>query len=115
MAANIAGKASRPRHNHSHCVLLAPVNIGLSLRAECTFSNGGLTGVMSLRKRALIPRPLRHVVPVRLIQILILALFCLAGATAQAAHTQATLVLGVETARPGETVLAGVRLQMDRG
>jgi thiol:disulfide interchange protein DsbD len=39
--------------------------------------------------------------------------FCLAEFAAQAAHTQATLILGAETARPGDTVLAGIRLQMD--
>lgn len=32
---------------------------------------------------------------------------------AHAAHTQASLVLAAETARPGDTVLAGVRLKMD--
>jgi len=42
-----------------------------------------------------------------------LVLFCLAGFSAQAAHTQARLVLASETARPGETVLAGVELQME--
>lgn len=42
-------------------------------------------------------------------------LFCLGSFCAQAAHTQARLVLAVEAARPGDTVLAGVRLEMDRG
>ncbi len=42
-------------------------------------------------------------------------LFCLAGFSAQAAHTQARLVLSAGTATPGETVLAGVELQMDDG
>src|SRR5258708_1805763 len=32
---------------------------------------------------------------------------------AKAAHTQATLVLAAETARPGETVMAGVHLHME--
>ena len=41
------------------------------------------------------------------------AWFCLGGFCAQAAHTQASLVLGDATARAGDTVLAGVRLRMD--
>ncbi|MGO9201275.1 MAG: protein-disulfide reductase DsbD family protein [Limisphaerales bacterium] len=41
------------------------------------------------------------------------ALLCLAGMPAQAAHTQARLVLAAETARPGDTVLAGIVLQME--
>src|SRR3954454_20848653 len=40
-------------------------------------------------------------------------MFSLAGMRAQAAHTRASLVLGSETARPGDTVLAGIHLQMD--
>ncbi len=40
-------------------------------------------------------------------------LFCLAGLSTQAAHTQARLVLAAESARPGDTVLAGVQLRMD--
>ena len=35
------------------------------------------------------------------------------GLSAHAAHTQARLVLAAETARPGDTVLAGVQLRMD--
>ncbi|HWI56262.1 MAG TPA: protein-disulfide reductase DsbD domain-containing protein, partial [Bacillota bacterium] len=38
---------------------------------------------------------------------------CLAGFTAQAAHTQARLLLAAETAQPGQTVLAGVQLRME--
>ena len=44
------------------------------------------------------------------------ALVCfgaLSGQAAQAAHTQARLVLAAEAARPGDTVLAGVHLRMD--
>ena len=36
-------------------------------------------------------------------------------ASARAAHTQAQLVLAVDSARPGETVLAGVHLKMEPG
>jgi thiol:disulfide interchange protein DsbD len=39
----------------------------------------------------------------------------LAGFSAQGAHTHAQLVLASETAKPGETVLAGVHLEMDEG
>ena len=53
-------------------------------------------------------------VRVRLInKVLVILLICMAGFTAQAAHTQARLILGDESARPGETVLAGLQLQMD--
>ena len=38
-----------------------------------------------------------------------------AGATASAAHTRVSLLLPATAAKPGETVLAGVRLQMDEG
>ena len=37
------------------------------------------------------------------------------GMPARAAHTQARLLLAVETARPGATVMAGVHLHMDKG
>ena len=39
--------------------------------------------------------------------------FVAVAAAASAAHTRATLLLAASEARPGETVLAGVRLQMD--
>lgn len=45
--------------------------------------------------------------------ILSLFLLGLAGPTAQAAHTHASLLLSSDEASPGATVLAGVRLQMD--
>ncbi|HOX57587.1 MAG TPA: protein-disulfide reductase DsbD family protein [Candidatus Paceibacterota bacterium] len=41
------------------------------------------------------------------------AWFCLAGLEAFAAHTQARLLLAATTAKPGETVMAGVQLRMD--
>jgi DsbC/DsbD-like thiol-disulfide interchange protein len=49
----------------------------------------------------------------RILNLLGAAWFCLAGVSASAAHTQARLVLSAETARPGDTVLAGVQLRMD--
>jgi thiol:disulfide interchange protein DsbD len=49
----------------------------------------------------------------RILNLLGAAWFCLAGPSAHAAHTQAHLVLAAETARPGDTVLAGVQLRMD--
>jgi thiol:disulfide interchange protein DsbD len=39
----------------------------------------------------------------------------LLGFSARAAHTQASLLLSAETARPGDTILAGIRLRMDPG
>jgi thiol:disulfide interchange protein DsbD len=40
-------------------------------------------------------------------------MLCLAALAARAAHTQATLVLSDDTAKPGDTVWAGVDLKMD--
>src|SRR5580692_11670147 len=45
--------------------------------------------------------------------ILLCLLFCLAAIAARAAHTQATLVLADDTAKPGDTVWVGVDLQME--
>ena len=39
----------------------------------------------------------------------------LAALSAHAAHTQARLILSAETARPGDTVMAGIHLHMDPG
>jgi thiol:disulfide interchange protein/DsbC/DsbD-like thiol-disulfide interchange protein len=41
--------------------------------------------------------------------------FCLAAFTARAAHTQASLVLSADTAKPGDTIWAGVDLKMEPG
>jgi thiol:disulfide interchange protein len=52
----------------------------------------------------------------RILNLLGAACFCLAGPTAHAAHTahtQARLILAADSARPGDTVLAGVQLRMD--
>lgn len=49
----------------------------------------------------------------RRLGLLIVTVFCLAALTARAAHTQATLVLSDDTAKPGDTVWAGVDLKMD--
>lgn len=46
-------------------------------------------------------------------KVLIAAMLCLAGFPSFGAHTQARLVLAADTARPGDTVLAGVHLRMD--
>ena len=43
------------------------------------------------------------------------AWLCLAVLTAHAAHTQARLILSADTAKPGDTVLAGVDLKMEPG
>ena len=41
------------------------------------------------------------------------ALICLVGLSASAAHTQVRLLLAMQSARPGDTVMAGVQLRMD--
>jgi thiol:disulfide interchange protein DsbD len=46
---------------------------------------------------------------------LLFTIFCLAACTAHAAHTQASLVLSDDTAKPGDTVWAGVDLKMNPG
>jgi thiol:disulfide interchange protein len=52
-------------------------------------------------------------ISVRTRSILLLTLLLATGA--RAAHTQVRLALGADTARPGDTVLVGVELQMDFG
>jgi thiol:disulfide interchange protein DsbD len=53
---------------------------------------------------------------VRLLTKLIAFLLLVPGPLrVEAAHTQATLLLGAKSARPGDTVMAGVRLRMDQG
>src|SRR5258707_10796010 len=42
-------------------------------------------------------------------------MICLATLPGEAAHTQARILLAAETARPGDTVLAGVHLRMEPG
>jgi thiol:disulfide interchange protein/DsbC/DsbD-like thiol-disulfide interchange protein len=49
----------------------------------------------------------------RRVRLLLSVLFCLATLAARAAHTQATLVLSDNTAKPGDTVWAGVDLKME--
>src|SRR5579884_830963 len=49
----------------------------------------------------------------RLLWLMLLAV--LAAGTAHAATTQAALILGSQTARPGDTVMAGIRLTMKPG
>jgi thiol:disulfide interchange protein len=44
-----------------------------------------------------------------------LVLLCLAALPAQAAHTQARLLLAQTAARPGQTVMAGIELHVDPG
>ena len=51
----------------------------------------------------------------RRIAIILGTCFCLAVLTAHAAHTQTRLILAADTARPGDTVLAGVDLKMEPG
>ena len=51
----------------------------------------------------------------RRIEILFNLCLCLAAFTANAAHTQARLILAADTARPGDTVWAGVDMKMEPG
>jgi thiol:disulfide interchange protein DsbD len=52
---------------------------------------------------------------VRRIGTILAGWMCLSALAAHAAHTQARLILSADTARPGETVLAGVDLKMEPG
>ncbi|HEY1716841.1 MAG TPA: protein-disulfide reductase DsbD domain-containing protein [Verrucomicrobiae bacterium] len=47
--------------------------------------------------------------------IIVSICFCLAALTARAAHTQVKLILSADTAKPGDTILAGVDLKMEPG
>ncbi|HVV70589.1 MAG TPA: protein-disulfide reductase DsbD domain-containing protein, partial [Verrucomicrobiae bacterium] len=49
------------------------------------------------------------------IRMLVAVLLCLLCFSAEAAHTEARLMLERDSARPGETVMAGVLLRMDEG
>ncbi len=51
----------------------------------------------------------------RRVRILLSVLLCFAALAVRAAHTQATLVLSDDTAKPGDTVWVGVDLKMDPG
>ena len=62
------------------------------------------------------PRDLRHLWSVRLALYPFVGIWwALGGFPAEAAHTQARLLLALETARPGDTVLAGIHMRMDPG
>jgi thiol:disulfide interchange protein/DsbC/DsbD-like thiol-disulfide interchange protein len=54
-----------------------------------------------------------HLILMRCVRILLFTLFCLATLTVRAAHTQVTLLLSDDAAKPGDTVWAGVDLKMD--
>jgi thiol:disulfide interchange protein/DsbC/DsbD-like thiol-disulfide interchange protein len=59
---------------------------------------------------------MRHFVAVRpIFGILLTALAWLITSPVQAAHTHPALLLGSDAARPGDTVLAGIKLDMDPG
>ncbi|MGO8837449.1 MAG: protein-disulfide reductase DsbD family protein [Limisphaerales bacterium] len=51
----------------------------------------------------------------RRIGTILAGLFCLAAFTAGAAHTQVRLILSADPAKPGDTIWAGVDMQMDPG
>jgi DsbC/DsbD-like thiol-disulfide interchange protein len=52
---------------------------------------------------------------VKRIGIILASLLWLTAGLAQAAHTQARLLLATDQARPGDTVVAGVALKMEEG
>jgi thiol:disulfide interchange protein DsbD len=54
-----------------------------------------------------------HLIRVRCIGTILAGWVCLAALTASAAHTQARLILPADTARPGDTIWAGVDLKME--
>ncbi len=56
-----------------------------------------------------------HLIRVRRIGTILAGWVCLAAIAAHAAHTQVRLILAADTARPGDTVLAGVDLKMEPG
>jgi thiol:disulfide interchange protein DsbD len=56
-----------------------------------------------------------HLIRVRRIGTILAGWVCLAAIAAHAAHTQVRLILSADTARPGDTVLAGVDLKMEPG
>jgi len=51
----------------------------------------------------------------RRIGIIMAGWFCLMALTASAAHTQVRLILSADTARPGDTIWAGVDMKMEPG
>src|ERR1017187_9296894 len=51
----------------------------------------------------------------RITTLLSACLFCLTVSPARAENTHAQLLLGADTARPGDTVMAGVHFQIDPG
>ena len=56
-----------------------------------------------------------HLIRVRRIGTILAGWICLAAIAAHAAHTQVRLILSADTARPGDTVLAGVDMKMEPG
>lgn len=56
-----------------------------------------------------------HFSAMRLVCFLCLTWACLLTPPLQAAHTRASLILQADTAKPGDTILAGVLLRMDPG
>src|ERR1700734_1996431 len=70
--------------------------------------------VMLILKNSFLTFPkLRYLIPMRHSIVTLAVLFCLAALSVRAAHTQASLVLSDDTAKPGDTVWVGVDLKMD--
>ncbi len=56
-----------------------------------------------------------HLIIVRRIIFFFSICLCLAALTARAAHTHVQLLLSANPAKPGDTILVGVDMKMDRG
>jgi thiol:disulfide interchange protein/DsbC/DsbD-like thiol-disulfide interchange protein len=58
-------------------------------------------------------RHIWHLIRMRRIGTILACLFCLAASATQAAHTQVRLILSADPAQPGDTIWAGVDMQME--
>jgi thiol:disulfide interchange protein len=56
-----------------------------------------------------------HLNGMRLVGLWCMVWACLLGSPLQAAHTRAALILQADTAKPGDTITAGILLKMDSG
>jgi thiol:disulfide interchange protein DsbD len=75
----------------------------------------GFRRLVVLPKSLQMFRQIWHLIRVRRIGTILTGWVCLAALAAHAAHTQVRLILSADTARPGDTVLAGVDLKMEPG
>src|SRR5262245_21482710 len=119
----MAGKISRPVQSQLKFVpaTAASINDSLSLKetvstAQTRDPAAQTPAVVDLWKHPTSPRigDGSPDMSGSLMQRLALAfLLSLLASSTRAAHTQARLILAAETARPGDTVMAGIHLRMD--